>query len=364
MSGKRQHIIPRFLLKGFAFSDSKKKKDKPKIWVYDKRRDSPFRSTNENIAVEKEFYTYGDNEADTVITAHESKWAKLVSSLRAGDTSALTSPDIPIMLWHLEVRSKAFREELSLAAQKMVSAISDRILNGDVSELVAVCMKHEEISKYIAIIEKLVSKFGIQCVAREMGFTSTHIDRISSSRDLLYFFFKDYFVPTLRQDEAWRLRVKNSEDFLNIIIPQASKKGHIQGLFRAHSRPFEADISFYDCLEYEVLKMEDNSVILGDSIIMRVTKDRKYDKRLTSIDKMIAVALPLSFNQILVGHPAKVKVNIDLPALKKAVAGSSEYFFVGALESDEDRRLHEIIGTEPNLISNDELDTIIQDIWT
>lgn len=358
MAGKRQHIIPRFLLKGFAISDSDKKKDKPKIWVYSKQKDSPFRSTDENIAVEKGFYTHGNDEADTVITTHEGKWAKLVRGLRAGDTSALLSPDIPDLLWHLEIRSKTFREEIKLAAQKMTPIIFDWIHYGDLAEHVT-----EDIyNRYIADIEMIVSQVGIQQVARKLGLTDTQIDKISSAKDLLLF-FADNYISALRKSEAWWLETINLESLLlRSIIPQASRAGHIQGLFKTHNELSGNHVSFYKDLEYEVHHFEDNSVILGDSVIMRLTKDGKYDKRLTSIDKMMAVALPLSFNQVLVGHAAEAKVDIDMPTFREAVAGNSKNFFVGAFESDENKKLHKIIGTKPSLISDDELSAITKEI--
>ena len=361
MAGKRQHIIPRFLLKGFA---NGKKKGKPQIWVYDNRNDSPYLSVAENIAVENKFYVQGDDEADTSITAHENKWAKLVRDLRNGDASALVSPDIPVLLWHLEARSKNFREGMTSAVQKMVPGIFDELRSGDVEDLCRYIMKNFDMDKYIAIIESLVSKFGVQDTARKMGLTGTHIDKSLSPRDLLYFLLRDCFLPALRKNKSWQFETKIQEDRIKSIIPQALRTGHIQGLIETHSESSERDVSFYRQLEYEVLHFEDNSVILGDSVIMRLTEEGKYDKKLSIIDKMRAVALPLSSNRILVGHRKKDKVDIDLSEFKKAVARSSMKFFLGAFNSDENRCLHKIIGTEDSIISDDELDGITTSLWS
>lgn len=366
MSGKRQHIIPRFLLRGFAASDRNKKKDKSKLWVYDRRKDLPYHSTEENVAVENKFYVHDNMEADTAITTHEGKWAKLVNDLRNENVSALTSPDIPYLLWHLEIRSKNFRQGFTSACQKMVIGILDGTLNFESAD------RNRDLREYLiediynevgTDIEQLVSILDIPAVARRAGLTNDHIDKISSPKDLLFFLVMYCYLPALRQDKAWQVEIKKLEDRLcRSEIPEVSRFGHIRALRKAYNKSSEIDVSFYTQLKYKILHFPNNSVILGDAPVMRLTKDGKYDKKLSKINNMAAVALPLSSNQVLVGHIAETEQNINIQAFKEAVARSSEDFFVGSCNSNENRKLHEIIGTESDLISADELNSMIASI--
>ncbi len=365
MSGKRQHIIPRFLLRGFAASDSNKNKDKPKLWVYDRRNDLPYQSTEENVAVENKFYVHDNVEADTVITTHEGKWAKLVDDLRNENVPALTSPDIPHLLWHLEIRSKNFRQGFTSAFQKMVIEILDGTPNFESAD------RNRDLREYLiediynevgTDIEQLVSILGIPAVARMAGLTNDHIDKISSSKDLLFFLIMYCSLPALSQDKAWQVEIKKLEDRCRSEIPEVTRFGHIRALRKAHDKSSKIDISFYAQLKYKILHFPNNSVILGDAIVMRLTKDGKYDKKLSEINNMAAVALPLSSNQVLVGHIAETEQNINIQAFKEAVARSSENFFVGSFNSNDNRKLHKIIGTESDLISPDELNSIMASI--
>jgi hypothetical protein len=95
MSGSRHHVIPRFLLKGFAtekksgqgFSQSsnKKKKKNQQFYtvVYEKQKAHPYSSNINNVFVEKLFYgEQGEVNCDNKITEQEKTYSRAIDQLR------------------------------------------------------------------------------------------------------------------------------------------------------------------------------------------------------------------------------------------------------------------------------------------
>jgi hypothetical protein len=79
MAGVRHHIIPQFLLKGFAGRSTSKSAF---TWVYRKGAE-PFATNIINVNVESRFYDKdADTTADDVITDLETGFATAVDELR------------------------------------------------------------------------------------------------------------------------------------------------------------------------------------------------------------------------------------------------------------------------------------------
>lgn len=109
MAGKRQHIIPRFLMKGFA---SRFDGDKVFTWVY-RKGVPPFEGNTKNINVERYFYGKEGEElyADGVITNLErDRFSPLVDELRNKEGSVdFLSLEIADFISNTIVRTKNFR---------------------------------------------------------------------------------------------------------------------------------------------------------------------------------------------------------------------------------------------------------------
>lgn len=72
MGGKRQHDLPRLLLKGFS---SKSEGEKHLTWVY-RKSSNPFETNIIDVGVSKKFYSEeNDTSADDTITYLETEFA-------------------------------------------------------------------------------------------------------------------------------------------------------------------------------------------------------------------------------------------------------------------------------------------------
>src|SRR5260221_14540923 len=88
MAGRRQHIIPQFLLRNFA---GKVQGGEVFSWVYRKRK-PPFCTNIKNAAVEGDFYGNPkdlENSADDAMTSLEGNFAGLVSDFLAAPPNQL-----------------------------------------------------------------------------------------------------------------------------------------------------------------------------------------------------------------------------------------------------------------------------------
>src|ERR1051325_10232778 len=108
MSGKRQHILPRFWQNGFASRVQGKK-----IFTYVYRKGgNHFETTVENVGLENYFYGKpGEISADEEITKIEGGYAQLTTQLRnEPDGARVTDLRVPDFVAHLTVRTKQLRE--------------------------------------------------------------------------------------------------------------------------------------------------------------------------------------------------------------------------------------------------------------
>jgi hypothetical protein len=99
MAGVRQHILPRFLLKGFA---SRLDGQEVFTWVF-RKGGNIFEANIKNVAVEKHFYTQPANTSvDDEITELERGFARLLDNLRnENDGFEITDPSLREFVSHL-----------------------------------------------------------------------------------------------------------------------------------------------------------------------------------------------------------------------------------------------------------------------
>jgi hypothetical protein len=123
MAGVRQHILPRFLLKGFA---SKMDGQEAFTWVC-RKGGNVFEANIKNVAVEKHFYTGpGEINVDDEITEIERGFALLLDEFRQEDHGfEVTNPGLPEFVVHLSSRTKHLRDSFIDMTGAMTSILSD-----------------------------------------------------------------------------------------------------------------------------------------------------------------------------------------------------------------------------------------------
>lgn len=341
MAGKRHHINPRFLLKGFTASSRKNF-----VWVF--RHDSPpFISNIINVGVESNFYTHDNKvEADSAITKVEPIFASLLDKIRAGEAAALSSPHLPEMIAHFEMRTSHLRSYLLQANKLAISSISDfigdnnnlpgklkRMISSNPSQLRdAVRDSLEEQSLPREMLQPtlmLATRFGPDLIDQQQRFLH---DFAASMQDLLG-----------KYEER---------------APKTAQYGHIKSMQRSPATTARADR--YKNLTYSIVKKLDGT-ILGDSLVLfRINSERRYKATLDADDEMIAVYLPIDSETVLVGANRFEKTIPD--DFSEAVARCSLKYFVASQNTEAYQKLQGKIGSNTIFFTEEEKKRITGEI--
>ena len=110
MAGTRHHVLPRFLLRGFA---SRVVGKEVFAWVH-RKTEGVFETNIANVGVEKHFYgREGELNVDEEITDIEGDSARLLDRLRRQDDGyEILDPEIAEFVGHLSSRTKHLRDSL------------------------------------------------------------------------------------------------------------------------------------------------------------------------------------------------------------------------------------------------------------
>jgi hypothetical protein len=342
MAGKRQHFIPRFLQEGFASHTSG---DATFTWVY--RRDAKaFNSNIINVGVEAAFYTEGsDTQADDLITEAEGEFAALVRYLKTERPTAISDPRVPLLIAHLEVRTRHLRQSLLQTGELLVSRLLD-FMADDAAFTTYLERRFREDPTILreAMVEALRKEALPAALLESMIQLSGHVmpALMARLRDLL---------PLLS---------KNLRSSLPAALKSAAKSGHIRGLKETLSP--ELRVQQYRALNYAMAESTE-SLVLGDSaILLRVAGEREYKPLLEKKDTLRTVILPLAPRLALVGASDG---NHNMPAeTRRALARCSLEYFIADEHSDGNVQLQKEIGMDAALLSQAQLEEIVSDLLT
>lgn len=122
MAGIRQHILPRFLLRGFV----SRVNDKKIFTCVYRKGGVQFETTIENVGLEKHFYgKAGGISADEEITHLKSGYARLIDELRNEPDGELEDGrQVSDFVAHLTIRTKQLREFFRESSEYLIDEIT------------------------------------------------------------------------------------------------------------------------------------------------------------------------------------------------------------------------------------------------
>ena len=338
MAGKRQHFIPQFLQQGFASHTSG---EATFTWVY-RKGTPPFNANIINVGVEGRFYTEGDDtQADDSITDAENRFGELVRRLRAGRQPNTSPLEIAELIAHLEIRTRHLRQSLLSSADFFVSRLIDFMADEHAFLPYLERQLRRDPSSVRQSVSEMLTRRGLpQTVLQQF----THL-----SVALLPGFIK----PLLPQFAA-ALRAN-----LPTMLRDAAKSGHVRALKETVAPKPRTDR--YKTLEYSVVEVTDESLILGDSpVLFRVQGPRPYKTFLEKDDDLSAVVLPLSPQQVLIG--SNRCLGAPPSGLCQATARCSLEYFIAAERSEANILLGDMIGEDAVLLTRAQLEQIVTDV--
>ena len=342
MAGIRHHILPRFLMKGFA---SRTDKDSVFVWVYRKNA-NPFESNTVNISVEKHFYGRdGEVNADDEITKIESEYVSLINNLR-NTTSDLDvcDPKIAEFIAHLSIRTKNVRNGLLNTIDVFTDRFTEVLTKpATLENLVKMIKPHllKEFSERFPTVNSKEFDLLANKIVQEM------LEKMEKDKDAV-----KQIITDVRNERS---------ELLEKEIPNQLKEKHNQ-LILDEVLPSEK-IATYKKLNWFVATTK-QPLIIGDTGCLFETGGlRRFKAFEYTDDYLINIFLPISTNKIVVGTRYAKPQPINTKTINKAFALSSFEYFICSENTPEKIKLSSKIGEWFGIMQESELNWTIQSIF-
>lgn len=346
MAGDKQHILPKFLLKGFASRVIAKatKQDEVMVWVYPKGR-NPYECNTRRVNAETHFYgKAGELSADDDITDIEYEFAIALDELRARDDGyRVDDRRVLEFITHLTARTKHLRDSIIDA----YGFLTDNLFGyfSDYGNWKAWCIEH--LKRHPEVIKNTLDEATAQLSisAYKKAMIRQKIKRMPVER-MLVGMDKD-------QSQYEFLFVALKQKFA-AEIDDIAKQAHIKALLKnLVSGP---RLEHYRLLNWYVRKSHE-PLILGDvGCIFELDGHAQFKSLGGTDDKILNVYLPISSDCLVVGTAHSEFPRIDFTAINEAVARCSREFFICSIPpSPETTRLAALIGEESEMISKEEM---------
>lgn len=352
MAGKRQHIIPKLLQKGFA---SKVDEDQVFTWVY-RKNSKPFETNTVNSNVEKHFYgKKGELNADDEITDVETyKLSPVIDKLRNGECNFVKSRgEIAELVAHFSVRTKPIRKGFEQMSEQMIEGIRDELTED--STISNVLLKPDE-KQFTSIFDEALNNPSPELDNALEIFQMFGLEK-DNVRDLIF----GLTVSNLENEETKEETTNFVKDIFSEMfngaienLPDSIKKGHIKSL--AENAVPLSRVEKYEQLNWNIYELP-SALILGDAACVFRELGEKTFKTSCDINKTGQVYLPISSNQILIGTFGSEEIETDVKILNEIIARCSWEQFICHELADDKVDLIQVIGTNSYIASDEEIET-------
>lgn len=342
MAGVRHHILPKFLLKGFASRVEGKEKKKIYTWLYPKNGE-PCEASIKKVGVEKHFYgKEGELCVDCDITNFESEYALLLDQLRISSIeNEIIDQRIANLITHLVTRTKHIRDSYRESTEFLIDEILNNFLVAD--NIKKAILNNPD--KMMDLIDEKLREYPTTLANKRML-------RLLTPRVMPAFldFQKDEMKELLRQ------HVKN----IKVIAPMSIKEGHIKGLSQGLTP--ELRVKTYSALHWFLIETE-MAIILGDiACLFEFIEGKKFRSIDFGDHKIKNIFLPISGNKLLLGTSLVQATDIDINLLNREIAKNSREFFISSQKSDDNLSLVPLIASDSDIMTKDEIDQIAKDV--
>lgn len=335
MAGIRHHILPRFLLKGFS---SRVQGEEAFTWVYHKGK-NPYETNTKNVSVEKFFYgKEGELCADDEITKLEGEYSVLIEELRNKDDRVEVS-DIRIgeFIVHLLFRTKLLRNFAHKSFKYMLDEFAEHF--SDFKNIKKFILKRPDLIK--EKLKKELKKYPA-----------------SKSQKTMVMYKVKQMTPIIIEKQ--RIELEKMFQFLieyaKKTLPEIVKGGHVKAL--AKKLTSGPRIGSYNNLRWFVCKST-KPLILGDiGCLFEINGEKRFRAINDKDEQILNVFLPISSDRILVGVPSSMP-QFSFDVINEAIAKCSQEYFVCSASSENFLKLHTLIGKDASILSNNELEQIV-----
>lgn len=339
MAGIRQHILPRFLLKGFASQVNNKK---VLTCVY-RKGGIQFETTIENVGLEKHFYgKAGETGADEEITQLESGFARLIDNLRdQPDGAPVDSKEVSDLVAHLTIRTKQLREFFRESAEYLIDQIT--LYLSDQSNLKRLLLSKPELMQ--EELQKTLNDIPVPQIYKDFLIELVQLN----AEEII-----DQHMPDL--ESAFHELIGQ----IKSVLPTAVKDGHIKTLAK-HPAP-EPRSEAYQSLIWSVREVDD-ALILGDiGCLFEIAGERRFKPFDDKGDTIVNVYFPIASRKLLLGTSKSEAPDVDITNVNKATSKCSYEYFVCSERSTANNVLSRSIGDWAGILTKQEMEQLLNEI--
>jgi hypothetical protein len=353
MAGKRQHILPRFLQRGFASNIVSKPNGRETVftWYYLKGLE-PCEITTENVGLEKHFYgKAGELSVDNDITDLEDMFAPVIRELRAKHGGYQISDSILAdFVGHLSIRTKHVRDSFIDVAEIFTDTLFRFLANHQNFRwwMLEYHKRHPEVMR--KMLDEQFKKMGVPRFQRRLA-----LESLTSEKRL------EFISAVIDRDQSeYESTFMTLRSELLQKIPSLTKDGHIKALAKSLIAAPRAED--YRALNWFVCNSPE-PLILGDvGCLFEVAGPKQYMTITGKDDELKAVYLPISCDRLVVGTASPTAPPINFDEINRALAEHSRDYFICREDSQKGRELQKLLGTKAPVLTDDEIKEIFIDV--
>ncbi len=345
--GKRQHYIPRMLLKGFA---SRSEPKEAKYWIWQIRvGQPPCEISTKHAAVKKNFYG-DDNILEETLSEFESSSAEVIKQILSGEKPQSLSQELRMFVWTQALRTKSIHDSF-LAAVRVV-----------IDEYVAGAKKHD-----------IVGKIGERLIADFDRMFATEIAKLSADEQIvLEEMAKVHEFRRLAIDAANQKMIKDNVQTVLVrllttigdsgIIEENMKKSlrsSLNSMLSNNTPPKGFNPSHWFSYDFD-----DHSLVLGDICAFGIGLKGELGSIPRFGQDWSYVLLPISHSRLLVGSQTEERPTIDPERVNWASAALSLDTIYSSTNSSNVVALRDTIGSVEPLIDPQELSALVAKAWS
>ncbi len=335
-SGPRHHILPRFLLKGFA---SQSRGKTVFTWLF-RRGQKPREESIQNINISKHFYgREGEPFPDPQITEVEPGFAIFIEGLRkSNQTYQITDHTVIEFVAHISMRTKNIRDSMHSLVETVGEGIAEHMSSNKMKEAIITHVQNSVLNGY----EKTAPHFSAQAMSILRGEVSKEFDKLLKGKDV-------DLKPEM-------------ESILNDFpIREKIRQGHNE-LISKDVIPQEI-VQIYEKLNWYVVST-DEALVLSDSGMIIETSTKRRFKSVDFINENIVNCfLPIASNRIIVGTVFNVLPGFKVKTLNSAMIKCAFDFFIFHENSPEEEGLTNKIGEWAGIVPKEELQRDTEDMF-
>jgi hypothetical protein len=327
MSGRRNHILPRLLMRGFLSSP-------PENTWYFRKNEPPKEVGINSIGVERDYYRHnGHTLIDKKMTIDEGQYGTIISNIRK--YRRIPPSDYTVLdkfIIDLYIRSKNMTHETEKSYLDLASLVfSEEHQGAFIHEAVKRLIPKIKRQKITELRETTMRQHGQKKALPILQLQAKQITLILESpqfKELLH----ELITPL----------IPLFKDQLTKSIPKEIKSGQLDALHSLYFDP--TDTTRTGFTSWSLITSESNDIILGD--VGPIFSNRtKINPLIWNDDKDSTAYLPISSNIILIGRTINDQYILNIDDINRATSFLSNYFIISPQNNDHISHLSKSIGS-------------------